>query len=123
MILFLGQLILFRLFFFFLCYQCLTVYNKNYVFWLKGCARFFLYSSETFFFLSSLYYPFFFTFSFFKKNFGASLPLRGFRQLPDSPSGRASPGHSLFNHSKPVIWRHHTFRATNYMVDKFKRIL
>ena len=27
--------------------------------------------------------------------------------------------HSLFNHSKPVIWRHHTFHATNYMVDRF----
>ena len=54
--LFLGQLILFRPFFFFLCYQCLTGYNKNFVFWSKGCARFFQIHLKPFFFP---YYPFF----------------------------------------------------------------
>ena len=82
--LFLGQLILFRplFFFFFLCYQCLTGYNRNFVFWSKGCTRFFFRFILNLFFLPSTFY-------FLK--FLAPLPLGGFRQLPNWSSGRAGP--------------------------------
>ena len=95
MILFLGQLILFRpFFFFFFCYQCLTGYNKNFVFWSKGCAKFFLDSSKTFFFFFCLLHT-----PYFLKIFGP-LPLGGHRQLPNWPSGRTGPIHidDLFNY-------------------------
>ena len=61
--LFLGQLILLSPKKKILCYQYLIRYNINFVFWSKGCAIFFLDSSETiiifFIFIFFSFYPFF----------------------------------------------------------------